>query len=92
MHRSKEWITRGFESFSRGTFGNGGENLHISHRGVLQRINLFDLNHNGYVDLVFCNGQAHFERPPAYVYSNIFNDCALKTLRSDGAVTGAVAI
>ena len=48
------------------------------------------VNGADYAALVFGNGQAHFERPPAYVYSNVFNGCARKTLRSDGAVTGAV--
>ena len=31
---------------------------------------LFDLNRDGYFDLVFCNAQEHWEQPPAYVYSD----------------------
>ena len=39
----KQWITEGFEGFSRGSFGNGGQNLYVSKKGVLQRIFQFDL-------------------------------------------------
>ena len=31
------WITRGFEGFRRGSFGNGGQNLYVSRGGVLFR-------------------------------------------------------
>ena len=35
----KQWITEGYEAFSRGQFGNGGQNLYVSReKGVLQRI------------------------------------------------------
>ena len=62
------WITEGFEDFSRGTCGNAGQNLYVSANGVLQRIHQFDLNGDGYLDLVFCNSQEFWEKPPAYVY------------------------
>ncbi|HEX7009852.1 MAG TPA: VCBS repeat-containing protein, partial [Phycisphaeraceae bacterium] len=62
------WRTEGFEAFRRGTFGNAGHNLYVSRAGVLQRIHQYDINHDGYVDLLFCNSQDHLEIPPAYVY------------------------
>ena len=49
-----EWVTRGFNAFSRGAFGNAGQNLYVSRAGVLQRIFHFDLNLDGNADLVFC--------------------------------------
>ena len=64
-----EWITKGFEGFSKGTMENGGQNLYVSKKGILQRIFQYDLNHNGYVDLVFANCQNHGESAPAYVYA-----------------------
>ncbi len=67
--KTTQWTTRGFEAFRAGTFGNGGHNLYVSRRGVLQRIYQYDLNHNGYFDLVFSNCQPHHESAPAYVYS-----------------------
>lgn len=83
-----EWTTEGFEAFRRGTFGNGGQNLYVSRRGVLQRIYQYDLNHNGYFDLVFANCQNHHESAPAYVY---YRDGSMSKLPAQGAVSGAVA-
>ena len=67
---SGTWITRGFEAFREGTFGNAGENLYTSKAGVLQRIHLFDLNRDGYDNFVlgmhksgdagFLNGFVYF--------------------------------
>ncbi len=63
------WTTEGFEAFRQGTFGNGGQNLYVSKAGVLQRIYQYDLNHNGYFDLVFANCQNHHESSPSFVYT-----------------------
>ena len=87
----KQWITRGFESFQRGTFGNAGRNLFVSRSGVLQRIHHLDLNRDGYLDLMFCNSQVHQEKPPAYIYGNVLTRPELTELPSAGSSTGAVA-
>ena len=86
-----QWVERGFEDFADGTFGNAGHNLYVSRAGVLQRIHQFDLNGNGYVDLVFCNSQNHCERPPAFVYGDALGEMSCLELPSDGSRTGAVA-
>ncbi len=65
----KTWTTQGFEGFRKGTFGNGGQNIYVSKKGVLQRIFQYDLDKNGYIDLVFANCQNHHESTPAYVYN-----------------------
>ena len=85
------WHTRGFEAFRQGTFGNAGQNTYVSRAGVLQRIHLFDCNKDGYVDLLFCNAQAHLESPPAYVYADVLNDPQRTELLAEGAGTGVVA-
>ena len=85
------WTTHGFESFRQGHFGNAGQNLYVSHAGVLQRIHQYDLNGNGHLDLVFCNSQNHQERPPAYVYEDPLGEVSLTALPAEGAWTGAVA-
>jgi hypothetical protein len=84
------WITRGFEAFSRGVCGNGGQNLYISAAGVLQRIHQTDMNRDGYADLLFCNSQNHGERPPALVYHDVFGSRSCSELPADGARTAAV--
>ena len=73
----KPWTTEGFEAFRHGTFGNAGQNIYVSKAGVLQRIHQFDLDHNGYLDLVYANCQNHHESPDSYIYN-------LKTGERDG--------
>ena len=81
---SSPWITRGFEAFRRGVFGNGGQNLYVSRAGVLQRIHQFDLDRDGHVDLVFCNSQNHGEKPPVTLYQDVLGDTTARFLPSDG--------
>lgn len=66
------WEKRGFEEFMKGTLGNGGQNLYVSAKGVLQRIHQYDLTGNGYVDLLFANSHSMSERPPLHLYNNPF--------------------
>ena len=86
----KQWITEGYEAFSRGKFGNGGQNIYVSKaKGVLQRIYQYDLTHNGYFDLAFANCQNHSESAPSYVYS--LDGKRLTTLKAMGSMS-AVAM
>ena len=85
----KAWVTEGFEAFRRGTFGNAGQNLYVSKAGVLQRIYQYDLDRNGYFDLVFANCQDHHESAPSYVYS--LDGKRIATLPAQGSRSGLVA-
>ena len=85
------WTTSGFEQFSRGTCGNAGQNLYVSRQGVLQRIHQYDFNGDGYLDLVFCNSQEYFEKPPAYVYVDPLGDARRRELPADAARSGLLA-
>ncbi|MFA6175250.1 MAG: VCBS repeat-containing protein, partial [Phycisphaerae bacterium] len=85
------WITEGFDGFRKGTFGNGGQNLYVSKKGVLQRIHQTDVSRNGYVDLVFCNSQNHEEKVPLDVYSDPINHPKKRTsLYIGGSFSGCV--
>ena len=86
----REWVTEGFEAFRAGTFGSGGRNLYVSRAGVLQRIHQFDVDGDGHLDLLFCNSQDHWERPPAYVFDGR-DGYARTELPAEGAMGGAVA-
>lgn len=86
----REWVTEGFEAFRAGTFGAGGQNLYVSRAGVLQRIHQFDVDGDGHLDLLFCNSQDHWERPPAYVLDGR-DGYACTELPAEGAMSGAVA-
>ncbi|MAG36314.1 MAG: hypothetical protein CL878_08730 [Dehalococcoidia bacterium] len=91
MSRARDWRTRGFDGFRQGTFGSAGQNVYVSRAGVLQRIHQYDLNRNGYVDLLFCNSQNHHEKAPAYIYRDPLGQATRSELPSDGAWSGAVA-
>lgn len=89
---SFQWITRGFEAFRRGSFGNGGQNIYVSRQGVLQRIHQTDVTGNGYLDLIVCNSQNHEELTPLAVYSDPLNHPELKReIWIGGATDGVVA-
>lgn len=87
------WVTEGFDAFRRGKFGNAGQNLYVSRAGILQRIHLFDLNRDGWSEVLFCNSHEHHESPPAllYVQPLLGKDGACVELPAAGAVTAAVA-
>ena len=87
-----KWITKGFEAFRKGKFGNGGQNIYVSKAGVLQRINRTSLFSSGYVDLVFSNAQGHEELVPIDVYPDPLNHPENKRqLYIGGAMDGVVA-
>ena len=91
MSRVDVWKTRGFEAFREGTFGNAGQNLYVSRAGVLQRIHQYDLNGDGYIDIVFPNDHSVGEVPPAYVYRDPMGNAELIKLPAEGSQTGTVA-
>lgn len=66
------WIDSGYSGFIGGEFGNGGENIYVSKSGLLQRIHRFDLNSDGWTDLVFSNAHDMNETAPTFVCSDVF--------------------
>ncbi len=66
-----KWTKKGFEEFSKGTMGNGGQNLYVSAKGNLQRIFNFDVNGDGYVDLPITNSHSMWEKPPIYIFDEM---------------------
>lgn len=86
-----EWVTKGFDGFSRGTMGNGGQNLYVSKKGILQRIFQYDINQDGYPDLLFGNSQSMDERPPLYVYKAPLENSSPVLLPTNGTYTACLA-
>ena len=70
---SNSRITRhaGLADFSQGTFGDSGRNIYISAAGHIQMIHRWDLNRDGFVDLVFTEDEnSRSQTPDALVYLN----------------------
>ena len=65
----RAWVHRGFEQFARGSFDNGGDNLYVNAGGIIEMIHRFDVNDDGFVDLVLPNSHGYIERGPTWIYS-----------------------
>lgn len=63
-------VQRGFDAFAKGTPGNSGANLYVSRNGHVRPINTWDLNGDGYMDVVSSNDHDVFEVVDAFVYWN----------------------
>jgi hypothetical protein len=59
---------KGFEDFRKGTFGDGGANTYVSRNGGIQLINRWDLNNDGYLDILINHTHNAFETPDAFIY------------------------
>lgn len=58
----------GFDDFSRGQLGNSGANLYVSRDGRIQVINKWDLNRDGYPDLLMSNDHDVYEAVDSLIY------------------------
>jgi hypothetical protein len=67
---ASSWTEDSFEDFRDGSFLDAGSNLYVSAEGRLQMINRWDLNQDGFVDLVVPSGHAHTEKENTMVYFN----------------------
>lgn len=59
-----------FADFRAGTFGNSGANLYVSKSGEVQVINHWDLNRDGYLDILMSNDHDVMETVDAFIYWN----------------------
>lgn len=69
MKTPEVWVHSGFDGFSQGQFENAGNNLYVNAKGEIEIINHFDVNRDGYVDIILANSHDKVERGPTWVYS-----------------------
>lgn len=86
----KRHLWKGFDVLSKGTFENGGQNLYVSRNGVLQRIWQFDINGDGYVDLLIANSHDYNEHPSLSIFHDPAGQARLQQVLTQGAQAGAV--
>ena len=67
--KNKVLVHRGFDDFSKGQFDNGGANLYVNANGIIETIHRWDVNNDGYTDIIFANSEDHSERGPTRVFS-----------------------
>jgi len=85
------WEFKGFEALSKGTYGNAGQNLYVSKNGVLQRIWQFDVNKDGYVDLLIANSHAYNEHPDVHIISDPCGEAHIQKVLTQDGQAGQVA-
>lgn len=67
---AQTWIEDTFADFNDGTFDASGQNLYATAGGRISTIHRFDLNGDGYHDLVFNSSHDFIPGPPATVYQH----------------------
>ncbi len=83
------WTLKGFQDIARGTFENSGQNIYVSRKGNLQRIWRFDVNNDGYVDLLVANSHDYNEHPKLYIISDPTGEAKLQEVLTQGAQMAA---
>jgi hypothetical protein len=74
IHAQTIWTESTFEDFRDGSFLDAGSNIYVSSRGRIQMINRWDLNGDGFLDIVLPGSQAHTEKENTYIYLNSGKD------------------
>ncbi|MEZ5275109.1 MAG: VCBS repeat-containing protein [Opitutaceae bacterium] len=65
---SESWKESGFEAFADGTFSDGGANTYVSASGRLQLVNRWDVNGDGFIDLLCPNSHPLLEMLDMSIY------------------------
>ena len=79
-----------FEDFQKGKFGNGGQNIYCSKKGVLQRIFNYDVTGTGYPCIPVANSHGMGERPPIRILTEEGNGFTESFLPSEGSYEACV--
>ena len=90
--RSQTWIEDTFEDFSDGTLDASGQNIYISRDGKIRTIHRFDLNDDGYIDLLFNSTHNDYAFIPASM-ATVDQNREIKTeqLAVEGSIKAEVA-
>lgn len=88
LHHLREWSTSSFQDFSQGTFDDSGVNAYVSADGSLRLINLWDLNDDGWLDIVLPNTHGYKEVVDATLFfgSEEWSHDAATQLPSNGGM------
>ena len=88
----KRWTVSGFLEFSRGTLGDAGANTYVTAAGEVKLINLWDLNRDGFIDIVLPNTHDNNEQIDLFIYWGVDEDHVGRRTRlpSNGGVSQAL--
>ena len=88
----KRWTVSSFLEFSRGTLGDAGANTYVTAAGEVKLINLWDLNRDGFIDIVLPNTHDNNEQIDLFIYWGVDEDHVGRRTRlpSNGGVSQAL--
>jgi len=66
---AQSWVDSSFSDFSKGELDASGQNLYISKKGDIRSIRRYDLNQDGYIDLLFNSTHDFANDPPSVLAS-----------------------
>jgi len=88
-----EWTEDSFEAFRDGSFLDAGSNAYVSAKGRIQIINRWDLNNDGFLDIIMPAGHGQTEKEDTYCYLNNGGDIdgrLLIKVPANGSMDGVV--
>ncbi len=83
------WVEDSFEDFADGKLDAAGQNLYVSRDGALRTIHRFDLNRDGYLDLIFNSTHDNFTYIPATLG---LMEATRRVRRAELAVEGSLRV
>ena len=89
----REWTTSSFLDFVDGALADGGANTYVGADGTVRLINLWDLNNDGQLDLLFPSSHDHNEKVDLFIYwgGSGFDPDGRTRLPSNGGKAVAIA-
>jgi len=89
---SQTWVEDSFEDFRDGKLDAAGQNIYISRDGTIRTIHRFDLNQDGFIDLLFNSTHNTYAFIPATLAAAGSNkELAVRRLAVQGSIQSQVA-
>jgi hypothetical protein len=91
--RAEDWTQNSFKDFRQGTFLDAGSNAYVSARGRIQIISRWDLNNDGFLDVIMPAGHGQTEKEDTYLYLNNGGDIDARNMvrvPANGSMDGIV--
>ncbi|MCW5547697.1 MAG: VCBS repeat-containing protein [Opitutaceae bacterium] len=87
------WHLERFDDFAAGTFDDGGVNAYVAADGSIRLINQWDLNADGWIDILLPNSHGYNEKVDLSIYwgRDGWSPAGRTQLPSDGGKAAAVA-
>src|SRR2546425_5034251 len=83
------WVENKFEDFIKGDVWTQSANLYVSRSGRMQSVYRWDINKDGYIDILFSQAHENNESPDCFLY---LDSAAKQSKRVDLEARGAFSV